>query len=656
MKKLFTKLLAVMLVCLFAISGFNFSVIADNSADHGETLAAMNIEVSGKISLMFYFTDMDDVSYFKVSVPNKDKTTTVTTVNKGDLKIDSKGRYLLKVPVAAAQQADKVTVTSYNSANVAGTTRSYAVKDYADLLFKAAGTNASLQKAAKAVEAMLNYGAMAQTYFGYNTENPANNGLFYRDTNPVDDMNYEDLYGIAASEESGPQGQGQISFTAVNAYLEDAVSLRFYFEYSGTTKPENLTVQINGTQYPNQVLKDESGKYYVLINNIPATLFNEKYQVLVSDGPSYAVVKYSVLNYIQARLAKTDDQAFMDVAYSMFQFYGWTNEYQNNPVISGSDHIAACSHDRTHINAGTKAIICSDCGYQTGTAGSFALDGSTITSGDFSYTVGATTNDVGGVFETTADNGLHMEYGEVMTISGTNITSTVDNNYFTIDYYATAPVKVTMTYQITYTYTKDAMGDMFGTTYTATGTVGEVYYLEAGEKVFNALEYSALDGRTAMYDCTTVTGQSVYKSSITAFTLQNIQVTPLAESGADFVMFKYTPDSKSVSFSTYPNSGVDNITEKMLYTENGYYKLGVSITYGGALSELYDLTAGTSTNDSTNGKITKNSNLINRYDTGRLIQQSYYGTTGADNNGDGLPDDGYTPKYYNVAGNICKWN
>lgn len=644
MKKIFTKLLAVMLVCLFAISGFNFSVIADNSADHGEKLAAMNIEVSGKISLMFYFTNMNDVSYFKVTVPNKDQTTTTTTVNKSGLKTDSKGRYLLKVPVAAAQQADKVTVTSYNSANVAGKSRSFSVKDYADILFTAASSNSSLQPAVKAVEAMLNYGAMAQAYFGYNTENPANADLYYRGTNPVDDMDYEDLYGIVVSQESGAQGNGQISFTAVNAYLEDTVSLRFYFEYSGSTAPENLQVQINKTPYPNQVLKDEQGKYYVLINNIPATLFNETYQVLISDGPSYAVVKYSVLNYLQDRLAKTDDQKFMDVAYSMFQFYGWTNEYQNNPVISGSAHIDACRHDRTHINNGTKAIICSDCGKQTGTAGSFGIDANgTVTSGEgFSYAVS------GGDFEVAADNGLHMEYGEVMTISGANITSTVDNNYFGIDYYATAPVKVTMTYQATYTYTKDAMGEMFGNTYTATGTVREVYYLEAGENVFNAFEHSALDGRANMYDCTTVTGKSTYTSSLTAFALQSIQVTPLTEDGADFVMFKYTAGNKSVSFETQTNSGVDKITEKMIRTSNAHYKLGVSITYGGALSELYDLTAGTSTSDSTNGKITKNNNLINRYDTGRLIQQSYYGTMGE--------TDSYDPRYYNVAGTICKWN
>jgi len=626
MKKFFVKLLAVMLVCLFAVSGFNFSIIADNSADHGEKLAAMNIEVSGKISLMFYFTQMENVEYLTVNVPNKDGSSSTTTVDKSDLTIDAKGRYLLKVPLAAAQQADKVTVVTYNSSDVAGKSRSYSVKDYADILFAAAGTNSKLQPAAKAVEAMLNYGAMAQTYFNYNTSNLANNGLFYRGTNPVDDMSYEDLYGIIASEESGAQGEGKIAFTSVNAYLEDSLSLRFYFEYSGSTDFKDLTVQIDGAAYPGQVLTDEQGKHYILVNQIPATLFNKQYEVLVSDGPSYAVVKYSVLNYIQARLAKTDDQAFMDVAYSMFQFYGWTNEYQNNPVISGSAQIAACSHERTHINGGTKAVLCSDCGYQTGTAGSFSIDGSgTVTSGEgFSYTVS------GGEFEVSGDNGLKMAFGETMTLSGTSITSTVNENHFAIEYYATAPVKITMNYTLT------GRTSSYGSD--KTYSHAETYYLEAGENVFKAFEYSALDSRTSYYGY----------NRVTSFALQNIQVTPLTEEGADFVMFKYTADSKSVSFSTFPNSGVSSITEKMLYTQNSYYKLGVSITYGGALSELYDLTAGTSTSDSTNGKITSSSNLINRYDTGRLIQQSYYGTMGE--------TDSYVPRYYNVAGNICKWN
>ena len=119
MKKFLTKVLAVLLICLFAISGFNFSIVAASTADLGETLSAMNVEASGKVSLMFYFKNLSNVSYFKVTVPNKDGSSTTEVVEKSSLRYDSvKDRYLLKVPLAAAQQASKVSVQAFNANDV----------------------------------------------------------------------------------------------------------------------------------------------------------------------------------------------------------------------------------------------------------------------------------------------------------------------------------------------------------------------------------------------------------------------------------------------------------------------------------------------------------------------------------------------------------
>ena len=57
-------------------------------------------------------------------------------------------------------------------------------------------------------------------------------------------------------------------------------------------------------------------------------------------------------------------------------------------------------------------------------------------------------------------------------------------------------------------------------------------------------------------------------------------------------------------------------TEDVAYISDGKYKLGVKLTWGGGVSYLEDLTDG-------DDSIT---NLLNDHDTGRLIQQSYYGT------------------------------
>ena len=82
------------------------------------------------------------------------------------------------------------------------------------------------------------------------------------------------------------------------------------------------------------------------------------------------------------------------------------------------------------------------------------------------------------------------------------------------------------------------------------------------------------------------------------------------------------------------------IPEQEIFIENGTHKLGIDLLWGGALSYLEDLNSNVQavsvdgqikvdSNASERYKteaVNKNVNLINRNDTGRLVQQSYYGT------------------------------
>ena len=620
MKNFITKALAVMLVCLFAISGFNFSIIAASTADLGETLSAMNVEVSGKISLMFYFKDLSNVSYFKVTVPNKDGSATTEVVEKSSLRYDSaNGRYLLKVPVAAAQQSTRVSVQAFSANNVGSTkTYQYSIADYAAMLLSGIGADPSHAAAVQAVKSMLNYGAMAQLHFEYNTIALANEGLYYRGTNPVDDMAYEDLYGINAAS-SSTTNESVIRFTGVNAYLEDMVSLRFYFEYNGALDPKDLIVDIEGALYENEIMQDENGKYYVLINNIPATKFNHPYAVLVSEGgPNYAVMNYSVLNYLQGVLASTDSENLKNVAYSMFLFYVWTSEYAGID-ISTTTHAQNCLHDRTYIDAHLgNAFLCSDCGTQTGTAGAINLGAnSTITTTEGLDYVAS------GYDTAAAETGLHVPAGNALVISGTDIYSATTTNRFHLHYYASVPVKLTMTY--TYGPNKTDF------------TANEVYYMEAGENVFSAVEYSFLasNGGGSVQDKITKYGRNEY------FTLSKMTVEPLISGDFNFALFNYSAETVNPSLTqvTYNNK-----TCYLSYVQDAHYKLGINLTWGGAISELYDRTANS-------GSINSGTNLINASDTGRLIQQSYYGT-----NGDSDPN--YTPHWWKSRDDLpyAKWS
>ncbi|MBQ7829944.1 MAG: hypothetical protein IJ345_06705 [Clostridia bacterium] len=632
MKKLITKALAVLLICLFVISGFNFSILADNTVQTDEKLAAINLGISGKISLMFYFTNIDEISGFRVTVGSGE----VSFVDKSELKYDSaKGRYLLTVKLAAAQQTDLVTLQAIDkNGNASSTVRQYSIRDYANKLLNLASSNSAYAVAAETVKFMLNYGAMAQKHFNYNAGNLANEGLYYRGTNPVDDMSYEDMYGIAAPssyplKENASQKPiwDVIHFTHVNAYLEDTVSLRFYFEYNGTKELEVWIgyIDSNGntadsTKYENEILQDENGDYYVLINNIPSTCFNKQYSVLISEGTdNYAVMNYSVLNYVQAALASTDSETLRNVAYSMFQFYVCSSAYAGTPAPGFTAMSSACSHERTYTDAHLgNAVLCSDCAYNKGASGYFNLEGNTITANrgtanEFAY-------QATGYTEAYGETGLYVPAGQKLVITGDKIYSSTLTNRFHLQYYASVPVKLTMTYS-------------HGGT-----TTDEIYYMEAGENTFSAVDYSFLasNGGGAENDKVTY-----YKDS-SNFTLSKITVEPV-ESGKDmnFVLFHYYAETVNPSLTQVK---YNEKTCYLSYVQDAHYKLGINLTWGGAISELYDLTA-------SSGSINSGTNLINASDTGRLIQQSYYGT-----NGDSDPN--YTPHYWKSRDDLpyAKWS
>ncbi len=123
-------------------------------------------------------------------------------------------------------------------------------------------------------------------------------------------------------------------------------------------------------------------------------------------------------------------------------------------------------------------------------------------------------------------------------------------------------------------------------TYTQDGkTVEDLFYLEAGKQTFCALVKNYLSGKQA--------------SQLSAITFDTCE-----ETDATFVLC----DVKTETYEIY--------SDEVYYLENDSYKLGVRLSWGGGICYLQDL----------NKKINGIENLINQADTGRLVQQSYYGT------------------------------
>lgn len=139
-------------------------------------------------------------------------------------------------------------------------------------------------------------------------------------------------------------------------------------------------------------------------------------------------------------------------------------------------------------------------------------------------------------------------------------------NRFSVSYKSTEPVKITVAYRVSKFDTTDA------------------YFLEAGEGVFSGLPSS-------------------FMNEAECFDIQSIQVESLTGKAAEFSIKNLTTESIAVP-------------SKSLYIENDRFRLGIDLGWGGTINYIRDK----------NNEIKNLTNLVNKHDTGRLIQQSFYGT------------------------------
>lgn len=190
------------------------------------------------------------------------------------------------------------------------------------------------------------------------------------------------------------------------------------------------------------------------------------------------------------------------------------------------------------------------------------------------------------------------------------------------------------------------------------------YFADNKEKELTAKEAILIDGETKKFNYFGIkyTSDSYLKCSIT-YTVKKESVREEfflepSKSEKDFYSFIDNALEKAVAtdlieFTCEPlNSKKANVKfigfsvffrevpKQEVFIETGKYKLGVDLLWGGALSYLEDLDSNVEA-VKVDGKIkvdsnasdryekraiNKNVNLINRNDTGRLVQQSYYGT------------------------------
>ena len=218
--------------------------------------------------------------------------------------------------------------------------------------------------------------------------------------------------------------------------------------------------------------------------------------------------------------------------------------------------LAGCNKTPESTDTGTDTNADTDQGAQTPAFSIVTGDnGATVTTqSGFTYTAGG--YDTAGERTFSFTKGLTINFGD--QFAG-------EFNRFTIKYFASAPMKITLTYT-----EKDEL-------------LADVFYLEAGEKDFSAVNPKFL---------TKVKGEGI----------ASMQIDTCEDKNAEFMLYDLKAETISV-----PNS--------QQYIEGSRYILGIDLKWGGSINHVEDKEC----------PMEDVTNMCNKHDEGRLIQQSYYG-------------------------------
>lgn len=221
--------------------------------------------------------------------------------NISDMTADENGYYQFSVALAAAQMMDEIKLSVMDGEKEISS-KVYSVQGYAKVLLEE-NYDVSVKSM---VKAMLNYGAKAQTYFGYNADNLANAGYEIENVSvPAD--------SLTVPVEGAVSG---IRFYGASLVYNSKIALRYYFTADSV---DGLTFKVGDTSYD---VEEKNGLYYVEVPGINPQAYDNVVNLVVSNGTNSLTVGYSPLHYITRMYHKNSSgeslKALLGAMYGMW--------------------------------------------------------------------------------------------------------------------------------------------------------------------------------------------------------------------------------------------------------------------------------------------------------------------------------------------------
>lgn len=210
--------------------------------------------------------------------------------------------------ITAAEMGNNVQATLYAARNgvyCCGNTIDYSVWQYATNMLN----RSQDEKLKTLLVDMLNYGAWAQTYFGYNNENLVNAAL----TPEQAAMATAEIPVVDNCRELVKNPGASVGFSGCSLILESRVTLCCYLEYAGDVDDlyavvsyDDKSERIDGSEFVLKTFSDGSTAYALRFEGLAATqmrtpcqieLFDTATDQRVSDTLTYSVESYADAYY-----------------------------------------------------------------------------------------------------------------------------------------------------------------------------------------------------------------------------------------------------------------------------------------------------------------------------------------------------------------------
>ena len=245
----------------------------------------------------------------QVSVAGKEMTYTVAD----GVQDAYSGDYIFSVSLAAPQMTEVVSAKLMVGDETIHT-GSYTVKGYAESLL----AQTQDEKLIALVQAMLNYGGKAQSYFAYRLEDLADMDLNL-EALPIPGTENYDCKILNALD--------AIQVCSATLVLRSRTAIRYYFTVSEDFHAEDYVVLADGKEAK---LQDSGDLYYVELTVANPAVLDEAHTVTISYQGAETSVTYSGMHYITRKNSQSGtSQELLALVQALYNYYSAAKAYQS---------------------------------------------------------------------------------------------------------------------------------------------------------------------------------------------------------------------------------------------------------------------------------------------------------------------------------------